>query len=114
MGNTMKALLGLIIPIERSGKLLLKQNLKSYGVDVSKIPDECLQELTAESIKLGKNVAMMTKRDFSITHSVRFIEGSAVSIAQLLIDGVSEDALDSTIEILKRHGVISGYLVSNI
>ena len=101
----MKALLGLIVPIERSGKLLLKQNLKSYGVDVSKIPDECLQELTAESIKLGKSVAMMTKRDSSITHTVGFIEGTAASIAQVLVDGVSEDTLDSTIEILKKYGV---------
>jgi hypothetical protein len=106
MRENMKALLGTIAPIKYSGKQLLKQSLKSYGVDVNRIPDECLQELTDKSIKLGKNTATMTKRDFSITQIVNFIEGNAASIAQLILHEEREDIDESSIEILQRYGVI--------
>lgn len=101
----MKALIGLLSPIKNSGKQLLKQNLKSYGVDVNKIPDECLQELTDKFIKTGKNIAAITKSDFGITQIVNLIEGNAPAIAQLILDGKSEDIDDSTVETLKKYGV---------
>ena len=112
MFNPFYALIGVVVPIKISSRRYFTQQLRRYGVDVSKIPEGCLQELADRAVHLSKMLAKLRGGNWreSVTD---LLEGEAVNIAYLLLDDrdvlgrplVGDDYRERTVPILAKYGV---------
>lgn len=101
-------LIGQLAPIRTTGRLLLERELRECGVDTSKLPKACLQELTDIIVAHAKERAARFGENWKAT-SADSIELSASVIAGVLNGQIKEDnelfepALIVTT--LRKHGV---------
>lgn len=111
--NLLNVAVGAAASPEVSGKALLKQTTKQYGVDIGRIPENAWDELTkgcidqaSNFVAISKVAGMEDKKNFH-TNLVDAVEGTAVIISETL-DPKSRSpvAQGSVRETLIRHGVL--------
>lgn len=104
------ALIGRLMPVTYSGRRYFRRALQQNGVDISKIPNPCLDELADQAIRQGKSIAALAGRNLQ-TSVVQAIDGQAVGVAIVLdppADAASWFSADSRLRyasVLEKHGV---------
>jgi hypothetical protein len=106
----LKLLVSLMVPPEKSGRELLKQSIRAYGVDVSRIPDSALNELVERNIRTSKTIASFSgdpNRNNWRANLVRALEAEGSMIAAIM-DGERGNNIKEfdAWKTLVRHGVI--------
>lgn len=107
-----KVIVGAITPVTVSGKILLRNTLVQEGVDVSQIPDQCLQDITDHVVKMTKLTRELSNPMNRGWHEdvVNGIVTEARIVARLINGGIDKLGLHDTLlertkTILGRHGV---------
>ena len=101
----LKAVVGLTVPPEVTGKHLLKQELRHCGVDPDKLPEACLRDLTEHAVTTARCISDIGGE--ALTYEVvRNIEATALLVLNDL-RGASEFEGSWTKDILRKHGVLS-------
>lgn len=111
MRKLLNAVAGFVIPIRITSRLYLADRLAHYGVDVTHLPQPCLQELADDIMESVRGIAALSRkswREIVTDH----IDGAAVNIARLLLGEEPLDRspmygeyLDHLAAIMRRHGV---------
>lgn len=102
------AAIGAVAPPEVSGKALMKQTAKQYGVDVGRIPENAWDEMTTNCIGQARMLSSFgASKDHFTTELVNAAEGTATLIAEAL-DPKSRSPLATgwVRDILVKHGVL--------
>lgn len=99
------ALLSLIVPLRWTSRLYLEQQLRENGIDPSRLPRPCLQELADDVIAHAREDANVWRANVR-AQVVQFTEGQAILIAQVLQGTASGgDTNDRIRSVLRKHGV---------
>lgn len=108
--SLLNAAVGAAVPPEFSGKALLKQTCKQYGVDVGRIPENAWDEMVSRCIEQARamsNLPASLKTDHFHTELVKAVEGTAVMVSEALEpDNRSLLATGWVRDILIKHGVL--------
>jgi hypothetical protein len=100
------ALMSLILPLRWTGRLYLEQQLRENGVNTSKLPKACLQELADDVIAHAREDARTWRKNVR-SQVVQFTKGSAILIAQVLKGTASGGTTNERIRsVLRKHGVV--------
>jgi len=98
---------GAAAPPEVSGKALMKQTAKQYGVDIGRIPENAWDEMVKNCISQAKVMSNLPGTESFPTYLVSAVEGTANLIVEALKpDSRSPLAEGWVREILKKHGVL--------
>lgn len=103
-------ILGRLLPVSYTGRKYFRNALVQNGVDISKIPAACLNELADQAIRQGKNIAALARRNVQ-TQVVQSIDGQAVAVAHVLDPPADAqtwlpaDYRERFASVLERHGV---------
>jgi hypothetical protein len=102
------------VPTSKWSKMLLADELRTHGVAMSLIPDDCLQQLADDVVHGSQAIARLTGEKVSTSDLVGAVEAHAALIADYILgDGLpavlSDDPAEvmptSTLDILRRFGV---------
>lgn len=96
-------LIGFLFPLY-SGKALLKKYLIEYGVDVSTFPDQFLQECANRAYKVALALGTGTRLS-TMEYYDGQLQGVAVLVCQVVLDGDIEGVDKSMLDMLARYGV---------
>jgi hypothetical protein len=108
--NLINAAVGAAAAREVSGKSLMKQTAKQYGVDTGRIPENAWDEMTANCINQARTLSSLgvSKQDFA-TELVNAAEGTANLIASAMEPGNRSPLATGWVrDILVKHGTIKG------
>ena len=101
------------VPPEKSGLILLKQELIRLGIDVTRIPDAALIEIVNGNIRGARAMATVAKVTRNSPHQknwratlVRLLQHDAVVIRDIMIEGLAKHQFDESGPILLKYGVI--------
>ena len=105
------AVIGLVTPVEVSGRALFRVKLVEFGVDVEKIPQACSDELADQAITVAKKASRLTGH--LQRHVVAQVEGWANMVATVLKtreerffqDKVGPEFRSQIVPVLKRYGI---------
>jgi hypothetical protein len=99
------AVVGVLLPISFTGRLLLEHELHQNGVEPGTLPKACLQEFTDQLVADAKMRVRFTNEHWK-SQAVETIERWAWFIAAVLQGRISPEDVDHSIFlILRKHGV---------
>ena len=109
--SLLSALFGNRPSVRDSGRRYLAMQMAIYGVDVSQIPVELLQELTDRAVQRARASAV-TQNGHRLAQVSEMLEVDAVNISYLLDDKdaagwqmVEKTYAQSTIPLLRKYGI---------
>jgi hypothetical protein len=97
---------GFLVSPVSSGRAVLKQKLKEFGTDVSRIPDAAWTELVETNLEHAKFLATLRHNENWRSLFIRSLETEAVSVRGLMAGTGDPVSGDLTRQTLIRYGVL--------
>ncbi|WP_133126811.1 hypothetical protein [Legionella nagasakiensis] len=109
----LKPMVGYLTPLEKSGRLCLQEQLRTYGINPNMLPRACLDDFVSSDIQYAE---FSSKQKGVLIHSelISFLDMRAELIARLLFKPSSETITiesnfiaQETLEILQKYRLIA-------